>query len=163
MSQVRNVSPYLTAINMADGVKVTPDSNGDVTLVAASYVFLLGGAADAPLESAHIVTDTAIEMSSIAVDSCNLPRNTGAESTAPPGTVTDYAAITAGHWVPEAPTGAYVATTGTGWGGTGLAITKTAGAGGAMIHLGNMGAARSRIRMVVTTGGKVRVACHAKA
>jgi hypothetical protein len=161
MSQVRFTSPLLTAINIADGVKVTPDSNGDVTLTTATYVFVLGGA-DAPLESVHIVTDATIAMSSIAVDTCNLPRNTGAESVAPPGTVTDYAAITAGHWVPEEPTDAYVATTGTGWGGSGLAITKTAGAGGAMIHLGNMGAARSRLRMVVTTGGKVCVAVHAK-
>lgn len=163
MSQVHNISPILSAIDTATGLPVTPDENGDVTLPVGSYVFMLTGTKDVPLQSVHIMTDATIALSAGYIETCNLPRNTMKTGTPRPDQVTDYS-TTVGHWIKENPTSAYVASTGTGWTIAFASITtKTAGAGGCMYHIGNMGAGRSRLFVTVSTQGKMRVAGYGKA
>lgn len=160
MSAIYRINPIVAALDEDDGAVQTPDSSGDVTLGVDTYLFPLG-VADAKLESVHILTDATI-VGVFTLETSNLPRNDGKESVAPPGTITDWDTATVGAWVKEDPTTAYVATVGTGWTVANLTLTKTAGAGGAMIHLGNLGSKRCRLKAVISTGGKVRVAAHGK-
>lgn len=163
MSGIRKISSILSAINTADGSIVTPDENGDVTLTTATYVFVLMGASDAPLQSVQLRCNAAIAFSTTGtfIETCNLPRNTDKTSVARGDQVSDYDTTT-GNWIKEDPSTAYIGTTGTGWTVTNMTLTKTAGLGGAMIHLGNMGALRSRLNVTVTTAGKLCVASHGK-
>ena len=153
---------WLYAIKVSDGTIVQPDGDGYVTLTATNYVFVLR-TTDQPLESLNIATDATIAFSStgLIIETTNAPRDSGEAGTLP-GSVTDYAA-SGTAWTQENPTTAYVGTSGTGWTVTNLTLTKTAGTGSAMIHLGNMGAARIRAYVTVTTGGTMRVAPHGKA
>jgi len=163
MSQVRRVGPgYVRALLTTNGTPVEPDSNGFVTLTAATYVFVLGGTADMPLESVHIVTDGTIAASSMSWETSNLPRTVGDPSSSTDD-VTDWDVSTVGAWVKEDPTTAYVATVGTGWTVANMTVTaKTAGTGGLMLHVGNLGCKRFRLKVVCTTGGTMRVATHGK-
>lgn len=139
------------AIDEDDGVKTQPDESGFVTLGVDTYLFPLGGNAS-PLHSVHIRTDAAI-VGTFTIETCNFPRDgNGATSD-----VTDFDTSNVGNWVKEDPPTAYVATVGTGWTVTNLTLAKTAGLGGALIHLGNIGSKRCRLKAVITTGGKVRV------
>jgi hypothetical protein len=69
-----------------------------------------------------------------------------------------------GLWVQENPTGAYVAVTGAGVTATNLSVAATGGAiGAAMIHLGNMGSRKVRLKVVVgATGGKLELYPHGR-
>lgn len=147
------------ALDEDDGTKTPIDENGFVTLGVDTYLFPLS-VPEAGLISVHIQTDTAIA-GTFTIETCNFPKfhdEMGQNSD-----VTDWTTATSGQWVKEDPTGAYVASVGTGWTWTLLTGVKTAGAGGAMIHLGNIGSKRCRLKAVITTGGKVRVNRHAKA
>jgi hypothetical protein len=149
----------VAAILTTNGTVVPPDEDGFVTLGVATYVFMLS-VPEAPLLSVHIQTDATIA-GTFTIEGSNFPATKGNMGGA--ADLTDWSAsATVGTWVQENPTGAYVASVGTGWTWTLLSGAKTAGAGGAMIHLGNYGAKRCRLRAVVTTGGKVRVNRHAK-
>jgi hypothetical protein len=76
--------------------------------------------------------------------------------------VTDWSS-TAGDWEQENPTTAYVPIAGTGNSVTNLTITAGGtNAGGASVHLGNMGARRLRWKVVCGTGGLLRIADNAK-
>lgn len=148
------------AIDEDDGLKIAPDENGNVTLGVDTYLFPLGGSAS-PLTSVHIKTDAAIA-GTFTIETCNFPPYKG-DGGAAPTDVTDWDTATVGNWIKEDPSTAYVATVGTGWTVTNLSLAKTAGTGGAMIHLGNLGSRRHRLKAVITTGGKVRVSRWAKA
>lgn len=76
--------------------------------------------------------------------------------------VTDLS-TTAGDWHQLNPSTAYVSVTGSGNSATALTITAGgSAAGGAWIDLGNCAASRYRIKVVVTTGGLVRVGAITK-
>lgn len=159
MSQNRAVGTGdVAAILTSDGSVVQPDENGDVTLTVATYVFVLGGA-ESELVSVHIKTGTAIA-GTFTIETSNFPKFKG-DISGPTVDIADYSTTT-GDWIKEDPTTAYVGSTGTGWTITNLTLAKTAGAGGALIHLGNLGCKRTRLKAVITTGGKVRVNRHAK-
>ena len=158
MAQINPNTAWLRALAVADGTPVEPDANGWVTLAAASYVFALN-IKDQPLESINIQTDSAIAFVA-TIEDTNAPRDVPKGSAAAPGTVSDW--VAAVSWVTEDPTDAYVASVGTGWTIDQLELTKTAGVGAAMIHLGNFGAARVRLLVVVSTPGTMRVAPHGK-
>lgn len=147
------------AKTITTGAVLPTDENGFVTLTTTTYYFAIGGSAST-LESVHIMTDASIA-GTFTVETCNFPPYKG-DGGAAPTDVTDYDSTT-GNWIKEDPSTAYVASTGTGWTWTNLTGVKTAGAAGAMIHLGNIGSRRSRLKFVCTTGGKVRVSRWAKA
>lgn len=149
--------PYLNATK-SDGSTVLHANDGYVSLAAATYVFPLG-AQDVPLESIHIQTDAAL-VAVFTIETHNAPR-VDAGSTQPGG-VSDYDVTAAGGWVKEDPSTAYVATVGTGWTVSNLTLTKAAGVGSAMLHLGNLGSRRVRLTAVVSTPGTVRVSGHGK-
>lgn len=147
----------------SDGTVIRAKVGAGVTLAnATTYYFLLGGE-DAPLEHAGIKWDSAV-VAVFTVETCAFPRKLG------PGSDTDDVTDvdeTDGNWIKEDPPG-YVAVDGAGGAGgatvANLAITVAGGsAGGASIHLGNHGGLRTRLKVVVTTGGLVRVGCNRKA
>lgn len=159
MTQYRAVgSGDCGALLTTNGTPVPPDENGLVTLGVATYVFMLS-VPEAPLESIHIMTGAAIA-GTFSVETCNFPATKGDMGS--PVDIANWDVTTVGAWVKEDPTGAYVASVGTGWTWTLLTGVKTAGTGGAMIHIGNLGSKRIRLKAVVTTGGTVRVNRHAK-
>jgi hypothetical protein len=165
MSSFQNVTRILAAIDTATGNKIEPDSQGYCTLPAGTYVFVFPVTLGALLESIHLVTDASLVASGITIETSNAMRNTDGVSAAAahPSSISDYDVASTGFWVPENPSGATSSTTGTGWGGSGLALTKTAGVGGAIMHLGNFAAARMRSKVVVTTQGKIAAMAFAKA
>lgn len=143
--------PYVAPILTDDG-SVLAMITGKATLVTGkTYVYPLGGNA-ATVESVHIQWDANAALT-ITVEDSNFA----------PADVTMYSTTT-GDWLNENPSTAYVATVGAGAAVASATVTVTAGnTGGALYHLGNTGAKRTRLKIVATTGGVVRVACHGKA
>ena len=126
------------------------DFLGNVANASTTYVGLGGGDA-AIVECVHIQADAAF-VGSFTIEDTNFPE------------VAANTAGAAGDWIQENPTsGTYVAVEGAGWVPTGLTIAVAGGAaGGAMVHLGNIGSRRQRIVIAATTGGRVRIRCHGK-
>lgn len=152
MSQYpRPGSPYC-APTAAGGTAPLPMAAGRATLASSTtYYWLLGGES-APLESVHIRWDAVLN-AIFTVEDCNMPI----------GDVADLS-TTAGDWIPENPTTAYVGIVASSCTVSNLTITVAlTTAGGAMINFGNSGARRLRLKCVVTTGGVVTVAAHGKA
>ena len=146
---------FLSAFDGA-GDESKVDGDGYVTLDADDHYFVVGGAAGAETLSIQITTDGTIA-GTFTVETCLWPRAPiqGA------ATKTDWNE-TSGIWVKNDPTGAYVPSVGTGWTWTLLTGVKTAGVGGSVIDIGNIGAKRVRLKMVCTTPGKVSVIANAK-
>jgi hypothetical protein len=144
----------MSAISTADGSVITPDNNGWVTLTAGTYVFVLR-TSDQIVESMNIATDATIAFSSMIFETTNAGRSSGGQTV--PGTVTDWDASVDTTWVQENPPTAYIATAGTGWTATAASLVKTAGKGAAMVQFEDVGAMRLRSKVVVTTGGTMRV------
>lgn len=152
MSSLKN-DKNLSAFD-GSGVESAPaPTTGLVTLGVDDYYFEIPLTADGDLQSVQILTGALIA-GTFTIETSNIP-------SAGPDSITGYDE-TVGNWIKEDPTGAYVASTGTGWSWTLLTGVKTAGAGGAMIHLGNLGAKRCRVKAAITTGGTVRVIPHGK-
>ena len=128
-------------------------SDGYLTLATGTFYVPIGGARGALLESIQLVCNAAIALTA-TIETCNMPR----DPIQGPAAVADFEATAATNWVKENPTTVYVATGGSGWVWTLLTGVFTAGAvGSSMIHLGNFGARRMRAKLVVTTGGKIRI------
>lgn len=142
----------LTAYD-GEGNASVPDGTGYVTLDVDSHYFEIPQAQVGEFQSIHIITGALIA-GTFTIETCNI------DTHATKG-VTSYNEVS-GNWINEDPTGAYVGSTGTGWTWTLLTGVKTAGVGGAMIHLGNLGSKRCRVKAAITTGGTVRVICHGK-
>lgn len=147
---------YITPL-IAGGTPVQAPSNvefgrGSFTLVAGTtYYYPLGGQ-DAPWLSAHLKWDAAIALVA-TIEDCNFP----------PSDVLDYS-DNAGDWIDEDPTTAFVGTDGAGVVVANGVATVTAGSvGGAMWHVGDTGARRTRLKVAVgATGGEAVVAAWAK-
>ncbi len=152
-------SPKNLSAFYAAGTESAPAAaTGLVTLTATDdYYFPIPVAGDGEVVSIHILTD-AVLAGVFTVETCNFPQAADGVNIA---TVEDWNEAT-GNWIKEDPTTAYVATVGTGWSALNLTLTKTAGAGGAMIHLGNIGSRRLRLKAAVTTTGAARVMAHGK-
>lgn len=162
MAQVNIIGPYLSAFLTTDGTEVKPDGSGWVSLTSGStYVFAVR-VSDQPLESLNIITDGTIAWTGGAtIEDTNAPRDSGQPGTLP-GSCTDWDVSADTTWVQENPSTATVGSSGTGWTITALSLVKTAGKGAAMIHLGNCGSARVRLKVTPTTSGTMRVAPFGK-
>jgi hypothetical protein len=157
----------LPAVVLTTGVVVSPRT-GDpatkgVTLASGTtYVFALGGESS-PLESIHIVWDAAIIVT-FTIEDSNMPSGLGGPGG--PADVSNFDSV-AGNWIQENPTTGYVAVgpPSTGVTVTNLTIAVAGGtATGAIVHMGNFGSRRSRLKATVGgTGGVVRVLPHGKA
>ena len=126
---------------------------GKFTLVAATrYAFILGGA-DAPFESAHFQWDASIIITSLTIEDSNF-----SALDAP-----NYS-TTAGDWIDEDPVTAFVGVVGAGATvSSGVVAVAGGAAGGAMFHIGETSAFRTRINVLVgATGGLVRCGAHGK-
>lgn len=144
----------VAALPLDSGDPLVPDENGFVTLGAGTFVFPVNGS-DPGLLSVEIITDTAIA-GVFTFENTTVPAfKNGAGSGTPD--LPDNSSNVA--WVEEDPPDGHVSTTsGAGWTVVGMELTKAAGtAGAAVIHLGNFGARRGRIKGVISTGGKARV------
>jgi hypothetical protein len=144
---------YLTPI-LSDGTVQTRDGTefgrGTFTLAAGTYFIPLGGA-DAPIQSVHMQHDAACAAVATIQDS-NLP----------PSDVSDYS-TTAGHWISETPPTAYVAVAGATTTAAAGVVTIVAGnLGGAMWHVADTGARRTRLQIVVSTPGEFRFTANGK-
>lgn len=154
MSQVARISPYVHALDEDDGATRSPDADGYVTLGVDTYFFPIGGS-DSPTVSAQIQTDAAIA-GAFSVESTNAPKEGR-------GSASDWDDSATSPWTKDDSTvNAFVQSNGTGWSATELTLTKTAGAGNAIINLHGRGGMRYRVRADVTTGGNVRVSTHSK-
>lgn len=151
---------YVTPIDTAGAAASAEIEHGKYTLTANTlYYFVLGGA-DAPFLSTHLTAYTAgMIITSATVQDCN---HHGGPVTLP-GDVSDFSA-TAGEWIPETPTTAYVGVVGTGWSATnGVVASLGSALGGALWHIAETGADRTRLAVQVgAAGGIVRVSAHGK-
>jgi hypothetical protein len=151
----------------SDGTTVAhSDTDGGCTLAnSTTYYFVVGSdaavlPAQTELACVHLKWAAAVA-ATITVETCNFPRYKGGFR-AGAADVTDYD-TTAGNWISENPTTAYVAVSGSGNSATQLVVTAGgSAAGGCMFHLGNLGSRRVRIKVVATTGGVVRCNVHGK-
>ncbi len=160
-NNTRNANPVngdKDAYTVTTGAVIAHDPlTGDMTLTGTTFYIELGDGntpADTALVSAHLRWAAAVA-GVITVETCNFPvYQEGKERGV--ADVTGYS-VTGGNWIPENPSTAIVAVSGTN--NTSTAATVTAGgtnAGGCMFHLGNMGSRRVRLKLVLTVGGAVR-------
>jgi hypothetical protein len=142
---------YLPAQRDADGEVTLADENGFVTLVADTY-FFAESIRGSDVVGVQIETDDELE-AVFTIEDTNITESK----------VTDWDASSPA-WVPENPDSSYVATTeSSGWTVDALELTKTDdAAGSAIVHIGNIGSRRLRVRAVVSTGGLARVSFHGK-
>lgn len=155
----------------SDGTPVLANRDGapstyGCTLTAGTWYFPWGAnkapvPAEALVTAVHIRGDATIA-ATITIEDGNFPATTSPSDNRGPADVSDFDA-TAGNWIPENPSTANVQTSGAGWVAT-AATVAVAGtnAGGCIYHIGNLGSRRGRLKLVVTVGGKVRVAIHGK-
>ncbi len=141
-----------------------------VTLAnSTTYYFPFGAAyaglpSQTPLSSVHLKWDANV-VATFIIQTCNFPDYRGPAGHTHVGAidVSDFDA-TAGNWITEDPSSAYVGTVGAGITVTNLSIAVAGGAaGGCTVHIGNFGTRRCRVRATVTTGGVVRCNVHGKA
>lgn len=145
---------YVTPLK-TDGTNLANEApRGSYALASGTtYYYILGGA-DAPFQSVHITGYTAgLVITSATIQDCNHDTLE----------VVDHSAVV-GEWVNEDPTTAFVGVDGTGWSQTnGVVAASGGGVGGAIWHLGETGAIRTRLAVIVGgTGGILRVSCWGK-
>lgn len=128
-------------------------NNGSETLTNGTTYYFPIGSAGALVESVQVIWDSSIVITSIQIEDSNIEG------------ISTTTAGNPGEWIPENPTtGAYIATEGAGVTVTGATIAVAGGAaGGAMIHLGNIGSKICRLAVVVGgTGGRLQIFPHGK-
>lgn len=144
------VQPITTA-----GAAVTPESpHGVYTLTAlTTYYYIIG-----PTDAVNLSITLTGETAALVITSATIQ-----DTDHPVQDVTDFDA-TAGRWLDEDPTTAFVAVDGTGWSASNGVVAVTGGnLGGARWNLGEDAAHRTRLAVVVgATGGTLRVSKHGK-
>lgn len=154
---MRSTSPMYVRPIKSDGVAQQESAvefgRGTYTLASGTTYFYQLNGGNSPLLSAHLQWDAAIVLTSVTVEDCNFG--------------TDEVALhsdNAGEWIDEDPASAFVGTDGAGVTVTAGVIAVAGGAvGGAMIHVADTGARRTRLKVVVGgTGGELRVATWGK-
>lgn len=146
-SVAHSPNPYLPAYK-SDGSKLEAGPRGMLLANGTTYYVPLGGGDEALVESLHVQWDNAAILT-ITIEDTNNPD-------------VSLVSATAGEWIQENPTTAYVGAT--GGTPTNLTVAVAGGTqGGCMIHLGNIGSLRARAKVAVGgTGGTVNFCSHAK-
>lgn len=127
---------------------------GEYTLTAGQTYFYIMDGAGSPFLSVHISSpDATLVITSATIQDCNHSSDE----------VSNFSAVV-GEWVTEDPTTAFVGADGTGWSASnGIGAALGTGAGGALFHIAESGAARTRLAVLVGgTGGRLRVSGHGK-
>lgn len=155
---------YLVPIKQTDGSSPAEHGHGVYTLDASTTYYYIFGGPDASFQSVHLTgyTSAAI-LTSASVQDCNHHGGTSQGLAATAGDVPDTS-NTVGQWVTEDPSSGFVGADGTGWtvSSSVLAVAGT-GVGGAMFHVAETGAARTRLTLVVgLTGGDFQASGHGK-
>ena len=157
-------SDNLDAVTASTGAVVTADRMGTAkgcTLANGTTYFFVLDKSGSPVDSVHLQWAAAVAATFTVEASC-YPKLVGGNPMAP-ADVTDFSTTT-GEWIQLNPSTAYVPVVGTGNSVTSLTITAGGtNAGAAWIDLGNLGARRVRIKVVVTTGGVVRCGVNGRA
>lgn len=143
---------YIQPITSA-GALVAPSSDssfdtarGVYTLAAGTYYFVLP-IGQAQVCDVHLTHDAAMAITSATVETCSHGRSD----------VSDHSAV-AGEWIDQDPTTAFVGTVGANATVTNGVLAVTAGAaGGASWQMSGVGADRMRLKVVVATGGEMRL------
>lgn len=132
---------------------------GSYTLASGTRYYFVIPCEDAKLLAVHLKGDASIIITEAALEDCNFPLSINTAS----GDVTNHDA-TPGNWIREDPSTGFVGVDGTGWSASNSVVAATGGnAGGAMWHLVDTGARRTRLSVLVgAAGGEVRVAWWAK-
>ena len=149
---------YIAPKSAVDGSTPAEKSAGVYTLASGTtYYYALGGS-DAPFQAIHLVgkTSAAVVTSATIQDTVVGPNEASDTNDNSLG----------GFWVPEVPSTAYVGVVGTGWSmsSPGVAAAAGTGVGGALWHLKETGADRSRLAVVVGgVGGDFMVSGAGKA
>jgi hypothetical protein len=159
---------YLVPIDTADGTSpAEAGGHGIYTLTASHTYVYLDPTLDTPFTSFDLTGyDAGLVITSATIQDTNHPGSVTAGG--PNGGDVPDTSVTVGEWKNERPTNGYVAADGAGWsvgsGATACVVAASgAGVGGALWHVAETGAARTRLNVVVGgTGGKVRVSAAGK-
>jgi hypothetical protein len=167
--EIKQLSAFAAYLSTGNGVLLQPSidpTNGPgLTLTAATYLFPFGGelygsVVETVMHALSALWPAGI-VGTITIEATNFPKTvTGAVQG--PNDVTDWDVSSAWQKIDPTQAGAVYATaTGTG------AMTKytcaiTAGSGGALWNIPELGALRLRARAALTTGGFLRMFGHAK-
>ncbi len=157
---------YLVPIDTADGSSPSEGPRGAYTLTTGHTYVYIAPSMDTPFASIHLTgIDAALAFTSATVQDCSHggPNSAGGPTS---GDVPDTS-TTVGEWVNERPTNGYVGVDGTGWsvgtGATACVVASTgSGLGGALWHIAETGAPRTRLLVVCTGTGKARVSAAGK-
>lgn len=155
----KNLSAFLETT----GTEAPPSETdaGKVTLGVNTYYFEILATDKALQQAIEILTDATI-VATFTIEECVFP-STRQNQPGGAADVLTYEASSVANWVQmNVAAAGYAQGAGTGWTITVLSLVKAAGVGGAIINLNASGSLRRRIKAVVTTGGKVRVAAHGK-
>ena len=158
-------SRYLVPIDVVDGSSPSEAPHGTYTLTTGhTYVYILP-TKDAVFTSIDLQgIDAALAFTSATVQDTNFPGPPGSDPTVGDLSNTDTAV---GGWKNERPTNGYVAVDGTNWsvgtGATACVVASTGtNVGGALWHIAETGAARTRLILVCSGTGKARVSAAGK-
>lgn len=148
MSRTNRPGQYLVPLKQSDASEAAPAGRGFYTLTATTY-FVEINMQSATLGSLHIQSNAAL------IGTATLESTDAEPNDAPTTYNTDD-----GTWVQQNPSSAYVPTDGTGYSVSALTITIAGGGsgGGCQINLTGLAPARLRLRLVITTGGTIRIA-----
>lgn len=155
---------YLVPIDTADGSSPVETPHGRYTLTTGHTYVYIAPTLDTWVSSFDLTSYTAaLAFTSATIQDTNHP---GSQTLATAGDVPDTS-TTVGEWKNERPTNGYVAADGTGWSvGTGatacVVVSTGAGVGGALWHVAETGAARTRLIVVCTGTGDARVSAAGK-
>lgn len=159
----------------SDGTPVTPAVGQGCTLASGTtYVFVLGDEKSigvVPLAGATIKWDASIVITSINIETTDFARKIGRPDLVGADDLTDFDVTTKGGWMRQDPSAnVYITVTSTDGTTGGATVTNSTVAvvggtqGAANYQLGNLGARRCRLKVVVGgTGGVVRVGMNGKA
>jgi hypothetical protein len=151
---------YLVPIDTADGSSPNEGPRGAYTLTSGHTYVYIAPSMDTPFSAIELTAlDAALAFTSATIQDCV---HGGPVANGPTtGDVSDTS-TTVGEWINERPTNGYVAADGTGWsvgsGATACVVVSTgAGVGGALWHVAETGAPRTRLIVVCTGTGRARV------
>lgn len=152
--QPRAGGRYIAPIKQSDGTTPNEAPRGAYVLASGTtYHYIIGG-----IEASRISVQITGYTAGLIITSATI-QDTNHE-------VVDVldTSNTAGEWVTEDPSTAFVGVDGTGWSvSSGVVAAAGSGVGGALWHVSDSGAARTRLVVVVGgTGGTLRVSAHGK-